>query len=202
MRLVRLRAFAGWKAFGAGSYGAGLAAYEAIQVAGRGRSVVVPWSSWDEAVPVLPLLLPVYLLQLALVGLPFLFIDDFWYWRRAVIGLAAVSTIAMLIHMLWPTMVLRPESGSGMLHLLRRFDGSGNALPSLHAACAVYVAVMLHGFSGLRWWALLIAWTWVALVLFACVSLRQHTVLDVLTGALLGAGGAVLAGVGRPTRSA
>jgi membrane-associated phospholipid phosphatase len=202
MLLVRIRALAPWKALGAGCYLLGLGLYAAVQAAGQGRSFVVPWSAWDVDMPVLPWLLPVYVLQLVLVGIPFLFIEDFPQWRRSVIGLASLSAVVMSVQLLWPTTVVRPTSDSAALALLRRFDGSGNAMPSLHAACAVYVAVLMQGLRGVGRWTLIATWAWVLLVMIACVSLRQHTLLDLVTGGFLGGIAAALAGVWRPSGAA
>jgi len=93
---------------------------------------------------------------------------------------------------LWPTAVppLAVDVTDAMgFGLLRGLDASGNACPSMHVAFAVFSALWLAQVlkslrvpAGLRalnlGWLLAIAWS--------TVAIRQHVVLDVVAGALLG----------------
>jgi len=186
MRISAIAAHAPWKIAGIVAYCASLGLYLLIANVCVDRAIIVPWTRFDHAVPVMPVLLAVYIGQLFVLGIPFLLIDDFWRWLRAVLGLTAVALISFIIYLVFPTALeLPPSVGSG-IDAMRSFDCRGNAMPSLHAACALYGVMLMHGLTGSKS-VMAVAWIWTSLVLLACVSLRQHTILDVVTGAALGA---------------
>ena len=73
--------------------------------------------------------------------------------------------------------------------LLQGIDAAGNACPSMHVATAVFTAVRLHHLlrqlatpAALRVASL----GWCALIVYSTLAIKQHVVLDVLVGALLG----------------
>lgn len=201
--IARVQAHWQWKLLGVGIFIGSLPAYLAVQRAGSGRAVTMPWTAADLVIPLLPALLPVYLGQLTLVGLPFLFITDLRVWMRACAGLMAAAAISLSIHFLWPTQVDRPSDVPD-LAALHAVDGVGSACPSLHAVCAIYGALLCHSLpfpAAHRRWLLALIWTWTATVLFACVSLRQHSLTDLAAGAVLGGTAALIAGVHRREES-
>lgn len=109
-----------------------------------------------------------------------------------VMSVLAVSVIGCGIFYFWPTAI--PEAPIDWslwpaVALLKSADAAGNACPSLHVAFAVLTAIwlswLLRRLHAPRWphvinvvWCLLIAWS--------TVAARQHVMLDVGAGAVLG----------------
>ena len=116
-------------------------------------------------------------------------------------GLAAlaISGVGFGIFSLWPTAV--PSAGIDWsahptIAFLKDVDLAANACPSMHVAFAVYTGVWLHDLlramhSGRALLALNALWC--VLIVYSTVATRQHVVLDVLAGALLGAAVVALA---------
>jgi membrane-associated phospholipid phosphatase len=159
---------------------------------------LVPLTAVDRLVGFWPGALPLYFSLWFYVSLaPALLID-----RRELVsyGLAAIglSVIGLGIFFFWPTAVPRPEvdwSQHPAFAFLKTVDAAGNACPSLHVAFAVFTAV---------WFARLLRqmgagqpvralnWLWCLGILYSTIASRQHVSLDVLAGAVLGAGVAVV----------
>lgn len=161
----------------------------------------------DRIIAFQPLALPVYLSLWLYVSLPPLFIDN----RRALYGyagaMALMCTTGLAIFYFWPTAVPAPDVDWALypnMHFLKNIDAAGNACPSLHVATAIFSGFWLHralrGIGGPQW---LIAFNaiWCAGIIYSTVAIRQHVVVDVAAGLLLGgvAGGLSLrkAGPGR-----
>lgn len=95
------------------------------------------------------------------------------------------------IFSLWPTAIepFADVSGAAGLRVLQGLDASGNACPSMHVAFAVFSAMWIehvlktaHAPLSLR----VINWLWCAAIVWSTLAIRQHVVLDVAAGALLG----------------
>jgi membrane-associated phospholipid phosphatase len=126
--------------------------------------------------------------------------------RRALLGYgvacAVIAAVGLTLFLLWPTKVpplsaavaAEVAAHTGMT-MLRGVDMSGNACPSLHVAFAVFAAVglarELRTIGAPRWLRALNA-LWCAGIVYSTLATRQHVVLDVLAGALLGAAVALL----------
>jgi membrane-associated phospholipid phosphatase len=111
-------------------------------------------------------------------------------WRYA-FGIAAMSAVADLIFLFWPTSVARPsnEVTNTVYQTLVALDMPRNAFPSLHAAVAVFSAccceqIFYQSRTPWRWRAVL--WTWVLTIIWAMLSTKQHVVVDALGGTVLG----------------
>jgi membrane-associated phospholipid phosphatase len=105
-------------------------------------------------------------------------------------GIVASSAIAAMVFLLYPTTLRFPPVAEGhvlteMSVLLRMLDTSKNCLPSLHGAitflCIAALAPALGRIQGL----LLLGWG--AIICWSAIALRQHLVLDITAGVLLGA---------------
>ncbi|MEP7280617.1 MAG: phosphatase PAP2 family protein [Rubrivivax sp.] len=134
--------------------------------------------------------------------------------RRELLGFAgwigALCAFGLGIFWAFPTAVPAPLIEPGTypgFSVLHGVDAAGNACPSLHVAAAVFSAAWLHRVLhqmqvGPAWrvanalWAIAIVWS--------TVAVRQHVVLDVLGGLVLGALFAIpaLRWQGRLTRAA
>jgi len=74
------------------------------------------------------------------------------------------------------------------LEFLKAVDASGNALPSLHAAFAVFTAVVLHGqLTAIRAPRAVRACNvlWCLGIVYSAIATRQHLALDIIAGAVL-----------------
>lgn len=107
--------------------------------------------------------------------------------RRYALGVVAMSFVADMIFLFWPTTVAR--TGDGGSHSVYRalvtMDLPLNAFPSLHAAMAVYSALCCEQISRLRSWRFVI-WPWVLAIVWAMLSIKQHVAFDAAGGAVLG----------------
>jgi membrane-associated phospholipid phosphatase len=112
-----------------------------------------------------------------------------------------MAVIGLAIFLALPTKV--PDFGVDwslypLLAFLKRVDVSGNACPSLHAAFAVFTAVVLHTqLTAMRAPRIFLAGNvlWCLGIVYSTLSTRQHVALDVVAGSVL-AGAASMAYVG------
>lgn len=170
-----------------------------------------PVTPLDAHVPVLPVMIWFYL-----PGYVCLFMLVLWLLRDpasfrasllsfAGITLVAVASFVFLAMPAPPRPSLAPRGTSELLLLwLYGFDPAANVFPSLHVANSVLCA-------GIAWRLDrrlgLVAWALALLVALSTVTLRQHWIADVVSGAVLGWVGVVAwarlrALSGRPTHSA
>lgn len=153
---------------------------------------IMPFTAIDRAVPFQAQTLPLYLSLWLYVSLAPGLMPD----RRALVSYGAtalgLSLTGLGIFWLWPTAV--PVTGEtwaadSAFAFLKNIDASGNACPSLHVAFAVLTAAelgrLLREFGTGR--ALLaVNWLWCTGILYSTLATRQHVVLDVVAGAILG----------------
>jgi len=103
---------------------------------------------------------------------------------------AALAVTGLGIFLVWPTKVVSQGTG-----FLKTVDLGGNACPSLHAAFAVFSAIcigrLLRGL-GLPAFALVLNWLWCAAILYSTLATKQHVLLDLIAGAALGWGTALV----------
>jgi hypothetical protein len=105
----------------------------------------------------------------------------------------AMSLIGLAIFYWWPTAVPVFEldvARHPSLSVLKGVDMAANACPSLHVAFAVFTGIWLdrvlremRSARGL----LLFNWVWCLGIVYSTLATRQHVVLDVIAGTLLGA---------------
>jgi membrane-associated phospholipid phosphatase len=73
---------------------------------------------------------------------------------------------------------------------LKGVDAAGNACPSLHVATAVYASFWLYWLMremGMGWRAQTIQVLWAVAIVYSTMATKQHVLLDVLAGTVLGA---------------
>lgn len=117
--------------------------------------------------------------------------------RAYAVVMSGMCLTAVLIFFCFPTAVDRPAAESGQSLLFQRMvliDGVINACPSLHAAFAVFSGwcnrrVLLQ--LGDRGWLRIVNWCWGAGILYATLATKQHVVIDLVCGVLLGGGAAL-----------
>jgi len=107
-------------------------------------------------------------------------------------GLLLMSGIGCCFFFFYPTMSPRPiniQDANMFYRKLVAIDSQLNALPSLHAAYAVFHAACCHVTfaAGANHKVLqAIFWTWALAILFSTLLTRQHVVIDLVAGAVLG----------------
>lgn len=107
---------------------------------------------------------------------------------------AALCATGLLVFYLVPTAVpphtLNPAlAGHPGFALLQGVDAAGNACPSLHVATAVFSAAWVQRLAqriGAPAWLRVLNLVWLLLIVYSTMAIKQHVVLDVLAGALLG----------------
>ena len=118
----------------------------------------------------------------------------------AIFGLwmAAMCLLSLGIFWLFPTAV--PAAGIDwslypQMAIIKDADASGNACPSLHVAAAVFSAFWLDRVFltvGTPWMMRGLSGVYCLAILWSTVATRQHVMLDVLAGMLVGTAFAVL----------
>jgi membrane-associated phospholipid phosphatase len=106
--------------------------------------------------------------------------------------LCALCGCGLTIFYFWPTQVPPPvDAATGFpgFVMLRRLDQTSNACPSMHVAVAIFTAMRVG--QSLRSMRVPVALralnaAWFVLIAYSTLATKQHVVLDVLAGALLG----------------
>jgi membrane-associated phospholipid phosphatase len=112
------------------------------------------------------------------------------YYGAGVIG---IGFVADLFFLFWPTLCARPLSldSSMVYQMLIIVDKPFHAFPSLHAAFAIYSAscgaLVLKGLGTHLVWRLGL-WLWAFLILVATLTTKQHVLVDIIAGGILGIG--------------
>jgi len=157
----------------------------------------VPLTALDRIIPFEPAALFVYLTLWLYVGvgpglqpnLRALVAYGFW-----IGGLCAAG---LVIFLLWPTNVpptgVDPSRYAGF-SMLQGVDAAGNACPSMHVATAIFTMLRLQDVwrrIGAPTLIQIVNLTWCSAIVLSTLFIKQHVVLDVISGALLGAAFAV-----------
>jgi PAP2 superfamily len=154
---------------------------------------IMPFTALDEWVRFRPGALPLYVSLWVYVSITPALLKSTKELKAIGFGTFVMSAIGFAIFMLWPTAV--PAFAVDLsLHpgmaVLKGIDVTANACPSLHVAFAVFNAIWLQrllretqaplvarGFNGV----------WCLAILYSTLATRQHVLLDVLAGSVLGA---------------
>jgi membrane-associated phospholipid phosphatase len=118
-----------------------------------------------------------------------------WGFRELLVyGLWAVGLClaGLTFFYFWPTEVpamMQPPSDFPGFSLLQGVDAAGNACPSMHVAMAIFSAICLHDVLRRlcvpRGWQLFNG-AWFLAIAYSTLALKQHVVIDVVLGMLLG----------------
>jgi membrane-associated phospholipid phosphatase len=114
---------------------------------------------------------------------------------RLALGLAVITLVAGICFVLFPAEShFRTPADWGewgeLIHFARWLALKYNFAPSLHVGLAV-TCITVYARRAPAW-GKVILWTWSGLVALSTLFLHQHYVIDVITGYLLGWGGAAL----------
>lgn len=153
---------------------------------------VMPVTMLDRLITFQPATLPLYLSLWVYVSLPPALLATRRELYQYSLAIAGTCITALLIFYFWPTAV--PASAIDWLqspdvHFLKGIDAAGNAFPSLHVATAIFSASWLHyllGRIGTPRLILVVNWAWCIGIIYSTLAIRQHVVVDVAAGLLLG----------------
>jgi len=146
----------------------------------------------EDKIPLLPAFILAYLLVYVFISLAYLLVDDLVFFKKMLRAMGICITIHFIFFLLYPVhYALRPavDPDQGWAYLLVDYyyfiDYPYNAFPSLHVSNAFLVSFMLTRFRrGLGWFlhpaAILLA--------VSVVLVKQHYIVDVVAGFLVGWG--------------
>jgi len=154
-------------------------------------ATAIPVTWIDDLVPFSPQSFFLYASLWVYVGLGSLFAKDGQELAAWITACFAMIVVGLGIFMALPTKV--PDfaidwSQHPSLEFLKAVDVSGNACPSLHAAFAVFTAVVLHGqLTASRAPRAVLACNvlWCLGIVYSAIATRQHLALDIIAGAVL-----------------
>ena len=163
-------------------------------------STAIPF---DDCIPFFAPAVVFYVLWFPLMfftGL-WLMIKDGLNFPRYMFALAICMTVSGAIYLLWPNgQDLRPDlSQPGnffewLLGGLYNIDTNTNVLPSLHVSCAAVVVACIWATPTVRKrWVRVAVTVLSLLVASSTVFVKQHAILDLLAGAVLGAAAVLIA---------
>jgi membrane-associated phospholipid phosphatase len=147
----------------------------------------MPLTALDRLIPFQPAAMGAYLSLWFYVGIAPGLIGSF---RALVVhGLwaAALCGVGLACFYFWPTAV--PATAHPPLPLLQGVDAAGNACPSLHVATAMFSAVCLDALLRRVQVPALLHWVnagWFIAIAYSTLAIKQHVVVDVVSGATLG----------------
>jgi membrane-associated phospholipid phosphatase len=154
---------------------------------------VMPLTLLDRLIGFEPLTMPLYVSLWVYVSLPPALLatrQELYAYGRAMAG---TCLSGLVIFFLWPTAVPAADIDWARypgVDFLKSMDASGNACPSLHVATAIFSCLWLHHllrrFGAPRRLRLLNG-LWCAGIVYSTLATRQHVVMDVAGGLLLGA---------------
>ena len=157
-----------------------------------GSVTIMPRTFLDEWIGFVPMALPVYLSLWLYVGLLPALYKNFAELFHYVLGVIGLSLFGLGVFYRWPTtvpMVDLDRMQAPWFAFLKRMDASGNACPSLHVAFAIFTAIgftrLLREVKAPRI-AFVINVLWSAGICYSTVAIRQHVVLDLVAGTVLG----------------
>lgn len=155
-------------------------------------TTVMPVIWLDRLISFEPLALPAYLsLWLYVSLLPAFFATRPELYRYG-LAMTLMCVFGLSIFYFWPTAAPAPDidwTQYPEMDFLKHIDASGNALPSLHVATALFSGVWFHHllrrFGG-PLWILMLNWTWCIAIIYSTLAVRQHVTVDVAAGLVLG----------------
>ena len=153
---------------------------------------VLPLTPLDRWLELRVAALPLYASLWLYLALPPAFAKDLRELAGFAFNAALMSGIALTVFWFWPTAVpIFPIDGEThpALRFLKTTDAVGNAFPSLHVSFSVYACWFLARQLrevGAPTWARVLNLVWAAGIVYSTMAVRQHVLIDVAGGLLLG----------------
>jgi membrane-associated phospholipid phosphatase len=154
------------------------------------RPRMVCSTRFDELTPFVPRLFVVYLSTYVYVFLPFLLISDTQLFMRTVYGFVAITAFSSVIHIAFPSQVNRVEDpknqglSTALILMSQRLARPYDNFPSTHVAYSVLIVGI-----GFIYWGAAIGFAfliWTCLIAISTMMTKQHYLLDVIAGGLIG----------------
>lgn len=155
-------------------------------------TTIIPLTFLDSLISFQPIALPIYLSLWVYVVIPPIIIIKLDELYAFTISVALMSIVGLLIFYIWPTAIPVSEidwSQHPSISFLKGVDAAGNACPSLHVATAVFSGGWLDYICRrikAPTWLRIINVVWGIAIIYSTIATRQHVVLDVAGGLLLG----------------
>jgi membrane-associated phospholipid phosphatase len=149
---------------------------------------VMPLTALDRLIPFQPYALAAYVSLWLYVGIAPGLLRN---WRELLVyGLwaTALCGFGLALFYVWPTAV-PSNSMNATIGVLQGVDAAGNACPSLHVATAMFSMVWIDHLLRVTRSPLplrLLNAGWFAAIAYSTLAIKQHVVLDVIGGVLLG----------------
>lgn len=161
-------------------------------------ATVMPLTAVDEWIAFTPLAFPAYASLWVYASLPPALIGHLRTLLLFGVWIAALCLFCLGVFWLYPTAVPIPAIDWALypeMAIIKNVDAGGNACPSLHVAAAVFTAFWLDRVfrTVAAPWALRgLNGVFCLAILWSTVATRQHVVIDVLAGIVVGVLFAVL----------
>jgi hypothetical protein len=165
--------------------------YFYTQLHPTGPPHVIPLTALDRMIPFQPQFLLAYLSLWIYLGAGPGLQPGPAAIRQYALWFSALGLSGLLIFLIWPSQALIPLEFSDFpgISALHQVDLASNACPSMHVAAAIFTAIRVDAvFRSIRspLYMRLFNGLWFAAIVYSTLAIRQHVVLDVLAGALLG----------------
>jgi membrane-associated phospholipid phosphatase len=153
---------------------------------------IMPITLVDRLVEFNPWALPAYLSLWLYVSLPPLLMHTKKEIFQYGLEIGCLCLVALAIFYYWPSAVPAANidwSKYPGVGFLKGMDAAGNACPSLHVSTAVFSAFWLHWHLqsvGLGRGYRLLSACWCGLIIYSTMATKQHVLVDVTAGIMLG----------------
>ncbi len=150
--------------------------------------------SFEECIPFMPDAIFAYLLIFPFLLAPVFIVKKYSDFAAVLAAYALLVVISLAIFFQFPTTMARPRAPDfgfvgWLFSAVRTIDGPNNLFPSLHVSSVVYVALVNGYFCPKAKW---ISWVCVILISISTLLVKQHALVDVFGGAVLGLSAYVL----------
>jgi len=153
-----------------------------------GPVTVMPLTALDRLIPFQPHALAAYVSLWVYVGIAPGLLRN---WRELLaygLWATALCGFGLALFYLWPTAV-PANSMNATIAVLQGVDAAGNACPSMHVATAMFSMVWIDHLLRVTRSPLplrLLNAAWFVAIAYSTLAIKQHVVLDVIGGVLLG----------------
>jgi len=151
-------------------------------------------SAWDQQIPLIAAFIWPYEICYIFPFLPLFILKDWHRFNRALLAVMIANLLAFIVYVTFPIAYPKPVLGHGfserilLLEYTYDFNPGANKLPSLHVAFTwiVFLACRKQRLSRLGDFLVLFV---AILITFSTIFVKQHLIIDAVTG-FLWAGGA------------
>jgi fatty acid desaturase/membrane-associated phospholipid phosphatase len=151
-------------------------------------AATVPVTALDDMIPLVPAFVVPYCSFFLLILVPLFVIKDRGELRDTAFGFGLIVVLAGIAFLFWPTRIGNTGTHP-LVDAILSVDRNRNACPSLHAALALYCALVARR---------RLVWIWTLPVIVSPLLIHRHNAIDIAAGAVLG--WAVYAVIFRPER--